>query len=51
MKRSCAALNGISQGVVNRAEELIVLYARGGELTTACAEGKGNDKKEMDEVV
>ncbi|MCJ1475715.1 MutS protein msh5 [Lambiella insularis] len=47
---TCAALNGINQAIVDRAEELIVMYARGGDLVTACAAGKDDDEKDMEEV-
>ncbi|MCJ1405214.1 MutS protein msh5 [Xylographa trunciseda] len=47
---TCAALNGISQGVVDRAEELVIQSARGEDLVAICAKGKQDDTQEMDDA-
>ncbi|MCJ1385759.1 MutS protein msh5 [Xylographa soralifera] len=46
----CAALNGISQGVVERAEDLIILSARGEDLVAICARGEKEDVEDMNDA-
>lgn len=46
----CAAMNGISPEVVQRAEELILLSAREEDLVTACAIMPANEASELEEA-
>ncbi|KAG9719728.1 hypothetical protein KCU73_g14721, partial [Aureobasidium melanogenum] len=45
----CAALNGIPLEVTNRAEELILLAARGEDLVAACAILSESETKDLEE--
>lgn len=47
--RSCAALNGIDQSVIERAEELLLLEAQGVNLVSACASTE--DDQEVEDSV
>ncbi len=44
---SCAALNGIDPAIIARAEELIVLSARGEDLVAACATMSEKDEQDL----
>ncbi|MCJ1249396.1 MutS protein msh5 [Trapelia coarctata] len=46
----CAALNGISEGVIERAEELITLGARGKDMVTACASVESDESEDFKEA-
>lgn len=47
---SCAAMNGISQEVVARAEELILISIRGDDLVTACSVMPAEERAELEEA-
>jgi DNA mismatch repair protein MSH5 len=48
---SCAAMNGVSSDIVHRAEELILLSARGEDLVEACAELPPGELAELQDAV
>jgi len=48
---SCAAMNGVDQKIVSRAEKLIVLAARGEDLVEACAELPEGELADLQDAV
>lgn len=48
---SCAALNGIPSEIVQRAEDLIVLTMRGGDLVGLCCQIPEDESAELEEAV
>lgn len=48
---SCAAMNGISQSIVDRANELASLAARGENLVAACAIVSTEEMQALKEAV
>lgn len=49
--RSCAAINGVPPEIVQRAEELILLSMRGGDLVAACCQMPEDEEAELIEAV
>lgn len=46
----CAAMNGIDPGIVERADELILLAARGEDLILACAKVSEDETRELEDA-
>ncbi|KAK3044536.1 hypothetical protein LTS18_001001, partial [Coniosporium uncinatum] len=46
----CASMNGIAPEIVRRADELILIAARGGDLVSACAKMPAEDARELEEA-
>ncbi len=48
---SCAALNGVDQAIVDRADELVLLSARGEDLVAACATISEKEEADLETAV
>ena len=44
-------MNGVEEAVIKRAEDLILLQARGGDLVTACADLDDKDEMDVEQAV
>ena len=47
LRRSCATLNGIDRAIVDRADDLCLLSARGEDLVAACAMVSKREEQEL----
>jgi hypothetical protein len=48
---SCAALNGVPEDIVRRAEDLILLSIKGEDLVAACCQMPIDEAAELEEAV
>lgn len=48
---SCAALNGVPEDIVRRAEDLILLSIKGEDLVAACCQMPTDEAAELEEAV
>ena len=48
---SCAALNGIEKSVITRAEDIILMIAKGEDLASACLNISDVDMEEVSKAV
>ena len=48
---SCAALNGVPEDIVRRAEDLILLSIKGENLVAACCQMPTDEAAELEEAV
>jgi len=46
----CASMNGIAPEIVRRADELILIAARGGDLVSACSRMPEKDARELEDA-
>lgn len=46
----CAALNGVDPAIIDRAEELILMSARGEDLVAACAKLSNAEIQDLDDA-